>query len=152
METTTPSQHVGLSSEPSKENTSPDETIAADAPEAGLTPEVPVSTPEVTKHSRAQNVGRTIAARAITEVAGIGVDALLMGAGSAGVGLLENVAARETLASGADVAILNKLSPHEQHGKIPRSRLQRFGHFALPLTSKLGATTGVNSILKRTVK
>ena len=135
--------------------------------------------------SLVQRVGRSVAARATTEVAGIGVDALLMGAGSAGVGLLENVAARESLASATDVAILNKLKPKEEHGKVPQSRMRRMGHlaimmatavaaqkigpgvaehvsanlghgfvghFALPLSSKVGATSAVNSVLKRPIR
>lgn len=153
--------------------------------QTGQSLELQTPVPEIEQISRRQNIGRAVAARALTEVAGIGVDALLMGAGSAGLSVLRDVAARETFASGADVAILNKLNPHEQHGKLPPSRLRRVGHlaimmatavaaqkvgpgvaehvstnlghgfvghFALPLTSKLGATTGINSILKRTVK
>lgn len=106
-----------------------------------------------------------------------------MGAGQAGVGLLENVGAREAVASAGDVAILNRLSPHENgHGnKLPPSRTRKLGHLALtmavaiaaqkvgpgvvehvsanlthgaghfivPLTSMVGATAGVNSIIKR---
>lgn len=143
----------------------------------------PVEAGQPPRRGFGQRIGRAAAARAATEVIGIGVDAALMGAGGAGVALLENVGARETVATGVDLALLNKLNPHEQNGKLPPSKLRRLGHmavvmaaavvaqkigpgvaehisgslghglvghFAIPLTSKVGATTGIQSILKRT--
>ncbi|HEY4963332.1 MAG TPA: hypothetical protein VIH90_01410 [Candidatus Saccharimonadales bacterium] len=138
---------------------------------------------DVAELSLKQKFMKSVAARAITEVAGVGIDAMLMGAGSAGVGLMANVGARESFASAADLAILNKLSPNEKTNShdLPKSRLRRIGHFAavmataiaaqkvgpgimehipgnfnhglghfaVPLTSKVGATTWLNRILSR---
>lgn len=131
--------------------------------------------PESTLRGR---FGRHAAIRAATEIVGLGVDAALMGAGSAGVGLMQNVAYREITATAPEVAVLDRLlhrRGHEHDTKGAKRLLAKMGgvalgvsvavaaqkagldlagymheghgvgHFALPLTSKVGAMTGLSA-------
>lgn len=63
--------------------------------------------------------GRTVAVRAALEVAGLGVDAMLMGAGSAGVELMQSVAYREVAATVPEMVVLEKLKHRAEnsHGE-----------------------------------
>ncbi|MDE1854485.1 MAG: hypothetical protein KGI38_12175, partial [Thaumarchaeota archaeon] len=120
--------------------------------------------------------------RGAAETIGLVVDAGLMGAGSAGVGLMQSIAAREITATAPEVAIIDRLlhhSGHERSEKDVRRLLMKlgtvavgvsvaivaqksglyvaehmydhsinhgFGHFAVPLTSKVGAMTGLSAV------
>src|SRR5258708_6347399 len=79
---------------------------------------------------------REVAMRAGAEVVGIGVDALLIGAGNAGVGALRGVMTREITATAPEITFLEKFLPvrHESiANQQPPSRLRKFGRKMLNL-------------------
>lgn len=119
--------------------------------------------------------------RGAAEVIGVGVDAALMGAGSAGVNLMKDVLYREVAATAPEVAVIDRILHHGKHEhteKDARRLLAKmggvavgvtvavvsqkagidiahqlhdgmnhgFGHFAIPLTSKIGAMTGLSAV------
>jgi hypothetical protein len=62
--------------------------------------------------------GNTAFASTAAEVAGIGVDAMLMGGGSAGIDLLKSIPVREGIAIGPDVMLIQKIQKwaHSREG------------------------------------
>jgi len=139
-------------------------------------------TPE--QKSRFHKLGKGAVIRAGVEVAGVGVDAVLMGAGKAGFDVMRGVVTREITATAPEIALLDKIL-HRNHshetsveqpsrlkklgGKVLSLALgigtavaaQKFGpalvnhvhsslnhgvgEFVVPITSKVGALSGLNA-------
>ncbi|HVX58930.1 MAG TPA: hypothetical protein VG964_04355 [Candidatus Saccharimonadales bacterium] len=83
-------------------------------------------------------MGSTAFASTAAEVAGIGVDAVLMGGGSAGVDLLKSVFVREALAVPPDITMIHRIQEwarkrqgHEVSEKEAQNKLKKFGGIAV---------------------
>ena len=114
--------------------------------------------PEITQNieqsrlARLRTVGRTAMIRAGVELIGIGVDAMLIGAGNAGVSLMRDVALREITATAPEIALLDRVLPsHGGHsnGGAEKTRAQKVRSKATGMavgvgTAVLAQKTGIH--------
>jgi hypothetical protein len=114
----------------------PEPAFAEAAADIPITPEAG----EAAGVSRLRQLGRTAMIRAGLEVVGMGVDLALMGAGKAGVNVLQSVTAREAVATASDVTLLRKVNGHEAAPEPDAvSRRRKIGGKVVSLTATVGA-------------
>lgn len=124
------------------------EVAAVDTPPADISDLLPPppEAPSPAVSSKWHRLGKRALIRAGVEVVGIGVDALLMGAGKAGVGLMRDVVTREITATVPEVAALDKfLGRHkkETNGAPFKNKLaKKLGHLAMGVTTAVLAQKG----------
>lgn len=115
------------------------QTAKAGAPEGLVAADLAAeSNGKAPKKSLNKIIGSTAFASSAAEVAGIGVDALLMGGGSAGVDLLKSVFVREALAVPPDITMIHRIQEwahkrqgHELSAEEAEKRLKRWGGIAV---------------------
>jgi hypothetical protein len=125
------------------------ELAAVDIPPADIADLLPPppEAPSPAVASRWSQFGKRALFRAGVEVVGVGVDALLMGAGKAGIGLMRDVVTREITATVPEVAALDKfLGRHKEgaHNKQPKHirAAKKLGHLAMGVTTAVLAQKG----------